>query len=130
MTLEVGVPNIQDSLIVFVAQVVDIRRDNKQIVGAFVLKGDPLSGTRAKSGYCAIIDGKITIGVAEDSPLFDKDIAKKGYFFRQYPLVDNGEFVSNEPKNKTIRRTIGERRGEVIMKRADRQSHFTTLLMH
>ena len=45
-------------------QAADIRADNGKIVGAFVLKGDPLSWGLSKRGYCGIIDGKLTVGVA------------------------------------------------------------------
>jgi hypothetical protein len=66
-------------------------------------------------GYCASIDGKVTVGVADNSPLFEEAINRDGYFFRQYPLVDNGRFVANEPKNKSVRRAICERKGEIFM---------------
>ena len=66
-------------------------------------------------GYCASIDGEVTIGVADNSPLFEEAINRGGYFFRQYPLVDNGLFVANEPKNKSTRRAICEREGEIFM---------------
>ena len=49
----------------------------------------------------AIINDKITIGIADNSPLFEQATETGGYFFRQYPLVDNGKLVENEPKNKS-----------------------------
>ncbi|MDR1369120.1 MAG: hypothetical protein LBJ72_03180 [Dysgonamonadaceae bacterium] len=115
MTLHVGSLDKQDTSIIFVAQAADIRRDNKKIVGAFVLKGKPLAWGLSKTGYCAVIENKITIGVAENSSLFESATEKEGYFFRQYPLVDNGKSVDNEPKNKAIRRSLCERNGEIMM---------------
>lgn len=115
MTLHVGALDKQDASIVFAAQAADIRRDNGKIVGAFVLKGDPLAWGLSKKGYCAVINGRITIGVADNSPLFEEATEKGGYFFRQYPLVDNGRLVENEPKNKSIRRAICDREGEIFM---------------
>ncbi|MDF9828843.1 hypothetical protein [Parabacteroides sp. PF5-6] len=115
MTLHVGNVNKEDTSIVFAAQAADIRRDNKKIVGAFVLKGKPLAWGLSKIGYCAIIDDEITIGVADNSPLFESATEKEGYFFRQYPLVNNGKLVENEPKNKAIRRSICDRNGEIMM---------------
>ena len=47
-----------------------MRADNGGIVGAFVLKGEPKAWGLSKCGYCASIDGKVTIGVADNSPLF------------------------------------------------------------
>lgn len=115
MTLEIGIPDKQDTAIVFVAQAADIRRDNKKILGDFVLKGEKLSFGQAKSGFCAVIDDVITIGVDEDTPLLQQAIDRKGYFFRQYPLVQNGELIENNPKNKAVRRAIGIRQGQVVM---------------
>ena len=115
MILHVGRLDKNDTTIVFAAQAADIRRDNRKIVGAFVLKGEPLAWGLSKKGYCAVIDGRLTIGVADNSPLFEEATEKGGYFFRQYPLVDNGCLVENEPKNKSIRRAICDRRGEIMM---------------
>ncbi|MDH6341897.1 hypothetical protein M2480_000560 [Parabacteroides sp. PFB2-12] len=115
MTLHVGPLDKQDPSIIYAAQAADIRRDNHKIVGAFVLKGKPLAWGLSKKGYCAIIDNQITIGVADNSPLFERATEKEGYFFRQYPLVDNGRLVENNPKNKSIRRSLCDRNGEIMM---------------
>lgn len=111
----VGVPDMFDKSIVLTTQAADIRADNGKIVGAFVLKGEPLSWGLSKKGFCAIIDGKITIGMAENSPLFEEATEKGGYFFRQYPLVDNGRLVENEPKNKYVRKALCDRAGEIMV---------------
>lgn len=114
-TLHVGKVDREDSDIVYTAEAAFIRADNHAILGAFVLKGEPLAWGLSMRGYCASIDGEITVGVADNSPLFEEAINRGGYFFRQYPLVDNGKFVANEPKNKSVRRAICERRGEIFM---------------
>lgn len=115
MTLHVGQLDRRDTTIIYAAQAADIRRDNRRIVGAFVLKGEPLAWGLSKKGYCAVIDGRITVGVADNSPLFEEATERGGYFFRQYPLVDNGLLVENEPKNKSIRRSLCDRGGEIMM---------------
>ena len=115
MTLQIGETDMQDPSIIFSAQAADVRADNGAIVGAFVLKGKPLSWGLSKKGFCAVIDGKVTIGVAENSPLFEEATEKGGYFFRQYPLVSDGTLVENEPKGKSIRRAICDRQGEIFM---------------
>lgn len=115
LTLHVGRLDKRDATIIYAAQAADIRRDNRKIVGAFVLKGEPLAWGLSKKGYCAVIDGQITIGVADNSPLFEEATEKGGYFFRQYPLVDNGQLVENEPKNKAVRRSLCDRNGEILM---------------
>lgn len=113
--LVLGVPSIHDKSIVLTTQAADIRADNGKIVGAFVLKGNPLSWGLSKKGYCGIIDGKLTVGVADNSPLFEEATEKGGYFFRQYPLVDNGVLVENTPKGKSIRKALCDRNGEMMV---------------
>ena len=113
--LMVGVPDIFDKSIVMATQAADIRADNGKIVGAFVVKGQPLSWGLSKKGYCGIIDGKLSVGVADNSPLFEEATEKGGYFFRQYPLVDNGVLVENEPKGKSIRKALCDRNGEIMI---------------
>jgi hypothetical protein len=123
--LTLGVPNRNDNSIVLAAQAADIRKDNRKILGAFILKGEPLAWGLSKKGYCAIIDGKITVGVSENSPLFEEATEKEGYFFRQYPLVDNGTLVENEPKNKTMRKALCSRAGQcfVVVSESDESFH-------
>jgi hypothetical protein len=115
MTLAVGKPDKADSTILFIAQAADIRADNHDILGDFVLAGAPLSRGSSKTGFCAVINGKITVGMAKTTPLLQEAIQTKGYFFRQYMLVNNGELVENNPKNKTIRRALATRKGEIIV---------------
>jgi hypothetical protein len=113
--LAIGTPDIFDKSIVLVTQAADIRADNGKINGAFVLAGQPMAWGLSKKGYVGIIDDKITVGVADNSPLFEEATEKGGYFFRQYPLVNNGELVENEPKGKAIRKAICDRAGEILV---------------
>lgn len=114
LELGYGVTKHREDHILFF-QAADIRADNQNIVGAFVLQGRVLSRGLSKRGYCAIIDGEITVGVAENSPLFEEATEKDGYFFRQYPLVDNGTLVENELKTKSIRRGLCELEGKIVV---------------
>ncbi len=115
LTLHIGRMNKEDREVIYAAQAADVRADNGGIVGAFVLKGVPRAWGLSKSGFCASINGKVTIGVAENSPLFEQATEQGGYFFRQYPLVSQGKIVENKPKGKAIRRAICDRRGEIFM---------------
>jgi hypothetical protein len=109
-----GIPE-KDEDVIFAAQAADIRRDNRKILGAFVLKGQPLAWGLSKKGFCAVIGGAITVGYSENSPLFDEAIAKGGYFFRQFALVDNGHAVTNEMTNSTQRRALCTRAGQCLV---------------
>lgn len=111
--LTLGRPSGND--IILSARAADIRADNERILGAFVLKGKPLAWGLSKKGYCSIIDGAVTIGRSDNSPLFEEATEKDGYFFRQYPLVDNGVLVENEPRGKARRRALCSRAGQVFV---------------
>ena len=111
--LTADVPSGSD--IILAARAADVRADNGKINEAFVCEGKALAFGMSKKGYCAILGGEVTIGVAADSPLFEEAVESGGYFFRQYPLVDNGTLVENEPKNKTMRRAICSRAGQIFI---------------
>ena len=113
--LHVGRLDTADTDIILAAMAADIRRDNGKIVGAYVLAGEPLSWGLSKKGYCAIIDGCITIGVADNSPLFEQATEQGGYFFRQYAAVDNGVMVQNNPQNASFRRALCSLHGNVCV---------------
>ena len=113
--LHVGRLDTADTDIILAAMAADLRRDNGRIVGAFVYAGEPLSWGLSKRGYCAIFDGQITIGVAENSPLFEQATEQGGYFFRQYPAVDKGVMIENNPENASFRRAICLLNGKVCI---------------
>jgi len=104
--LHVGRLDTSDTQILFAAMAADLRRDNGNLVGAYVLAGEPLSWGLSKRGYCAIIDDQLALGVAENSPLFEQATERGGYFFRQYPAVLQGRPVLNNPQNASFRRAL------------------------
>lgn len=115
-TLHVGTLDTSDADIVFATFAADLGYENGKIIGAFVREGEILSyGGGRKLGFCAIIDGNITLGVAENSPLFERAIEEEGSFFRQYPAVDNGVMVENNPKNAAFRRALCMLNGKVCV---------------
>ena len=113
--LALGREKRDSSTVVFSTMAADVRADNGKIVGAFVLDGAPLAWGKSKKGYCAIIDGQITIGMADNSPLFEEATECGGYFFRQYPIVSNGVMVKNALRGKSIRKALCERDGEIFV---------------
>lgn len=114
ISLYVGNIDRNDQSIIFAAQAADIRADNGGIVGAFVLEGEPKAWGLSKRGFCAIINDTVTVGVADNSPLFEEATEKGGYFFRQFPLVDKGSLIENELKGKAVRRALCDRGGEIF----------------
>ena len=123
-SLLLGVPDPSDSRIIFANQAADVRADNGKINGAYVLAGKPLAWGLSKKGYVAVIDGEVTVGVADNSPLFEKATETGGYFFRQYALVDNGVLVENAPKNKAVRKAICDRAGEIMVVMSESKESF------
>lgn len=113
--LFVGQLDTTDNSILFAVQAADLRRDNGKIVGAFVCAGEPLSWGLSKKGYCAIFGDSITLGVAENSPLFEQATDVGGYFFRQYPAVSEGKMVENKPENRSYRRALCTLNGKICV---------------
>ena len=112
-SLCVGYIDTTDTDIILATQAADIRHDNGKIVGAFVCKGEPKAWGLSKKGYCAIFDDRITVGVADNSPYFEQATEEDGYFFRQYPLVDRGQTVDNNPTNEAQRRSLCQWKGQI-----------------
>ncbi len=111
--LEIGDECINDSTIVLIAQAADVRGDNGGIVGSFVVNGELMSKGEAKAGFCSIINGYVTVGVADVTPMFEQALNSNGYFFRQYPLVVGGHIVENKPKGKSVRKALVELNGKI-----------------
>lgn len=124
-TLQIGTEVLNDSTAKFVVQAADVRSDNGGIVGAYVNKGELISKGQAKSGFCAIIGGKIIVGVADATPFLEQALETDGYFFRQYPLVVANQIVENKPKGESLRKALAELNGEpvVIMSREEMTFH-------
>ena len=113
--LHIGKDALKDTTASFVVQAADIRRDNGQIVGAYVSEGNLLSRGQSKAGFCAIINGKLIIGVADSTPYLEQAIETGGYFFRQYPLVVGGQVVENKLKSSSLRKALAELNGEIVV---------------
>lgn len=112
-TLEVGNGVVNDTTAVLAAQAADIRRDNGEIAGAYVVRGELLSKGEAKAGYCSIVNGEINLGVADATPMLEQALMSGGYFFRQYPLVAAGQLIENKPQGKARRKALAEIDGTV-----------------
>lgn len=117
--LHVGTDILNDTSVLMAVWAADLRADNGMIVGAFVEKGELVSKGEAKAGFCAIIDNKMTIGVADATPMLEQALEYNGYFFRQYPLVVGNQVVENKPKGKALRKALAEIDGRhvVVMSR-------------
>ncbi len=114
-SLAVGADVLNDTSAVLIAQAADVRRDNGGIVGAYVLRGELIGKGEAKAGFCSIINGEITVGVADATPMLEQALTTDGYFFRQYPLVVGGQVVENKPKGKAVRKALAESDGQICV---------------
>ena len=104
--LIVGQLPADDSSIILAARAADYRADNGQITGAFVYRGELIAKGRPKLGFCAIIGDELTMGMSQETALFERAVEQEGYFFRQYSLVHDGTFGEKLPKGKAIRRAL------------------------
>lgn len=111
--LVIGEAALSDTSAVLVAQAADVRGDNGQIAGAYVVRGELVSKGQAKAGFCSIINGDITVGVADATPMLEEALATEGYFFRQYPLVVAGQLVENKPRGRALRKALAEINGRI-----------------
>lgn len=113
--LIIGTELLNDSNIILATQAADIRGDNGQIAGTFVLNGELISKGEAKAGYCSIINGELSIGISDATPVLEQTLTEGGSFFRQYPLVVGGQIVENKPKGKAIRKALAEIGGKICV---------------
>lgn len=117
--LATDVSGYMDSTECIIVQAADIRQDNGQFVGDFVLNGKKMAAGKRKKGYCAIIDGEVSIGVSDDDEVMNRCIAQGGSFFRQYPLVVDGVMQKSTVKGKAIRRALAKKGGEFYIVETD-----------
>ena len=130
--LSVGTEALNDSSVTLIFEAAGIRADNGKILGSFVVEGDLISKGQSKSGYCAIIDSKIILGVDNSSPYLEKAIETEGYFFRQYPLVAGSQLIVNELKGRTYRRALAMVDGSPVVIQSKQKLHlneFSELLI-
>ncbi|MDE6563964.1 MAG: phosphodiester glycosidase family protein [Muribaculaceae bacterium] len=113
--LSVGLDALKDSAVILLFQAADVRADNGEIAGAFVVRGQLISKGQPKSGFCAIIAGTPIIGVAASTPYLEEALDTEGYFFRQYPLVVAGQVVENKPKGRAHRKALAEIDGKTVV---------------
>lgn len=113
--LVVGTEPLNNPAIVLATQATDVRGDNGQIAGTFVVGGELISKGEAKAGYCSIINGDLSIGIADATPMLEQTLTEGGYFFRQYPLVVGGHIVENKPKGKAKRKALAEIGGKIFV---------------
>jgi uncharacterized protein YigE (DUF2233 family) len=93
----------------------DIREDNKKPVGDFVVNGEKIARGKSREGYCAIVHGRISIGRSENDDVMNYCIQEGGSFFREYPLVINGEICKNKIRGKRIRRALVQQEGNIYV---------------
>ena len=121
--LSFDLPDRNDSTFFLVTQAADVRKDNKEILGDYVFKGKQLSTGKRKTGYCAIIDGNVSLGISLNDEIKDYCIANNGYFFRQYALVIDGEIQENKLKGKAMRRALAKQGEDLyIIESVNRES--------
>lgn len=106
MELFVGHNPGKDSNVILAVHAADLRGDDGTPAGAFVYKGELIAKGHSKYGFCAILNGEVSIGRQIETPLFERTIEQNGSFFRQYSIVSNGKLMTVPPKGKAVRRAL------------------------
>lgn len=114
-SLRLGPSALTDTARVLVMPAAGVRADNGGVLGACVIDGTLVGRGERKTGYCAIIDGQLSLGAADASPLFEQAVETGGCFFRQYPLVVGGQPVVNRPKGRAHRKALAEAGGRIFV---------------
>ena len=78
-SLAIGSDALNDTLAMLVVQAADVRADNGEIAGTYVFNGELISKGEAKAGFCSIINGEMTIGVADASPMLEQALTTGGF---------------------------------------------------
>ena len=104
-SLQVGMPDREDTSLLLAVMAADVRADNRGIVGDFVVDGRQMARGEKKDGYCAILDGVPVVGRGGEADL-KRAVDEKGSFFRQYVLVSEGVAMPPKPKGKNHRRAL------------------------
>lgn len=104
-SLQVGMPDREDTSLLLAVMAADVRADNRGIVGDFVVDGRQLARGEKKDGYCAILDGVPVVGRGGEAAL-KRAVDENGCFFRQYVLVSEGVAMPPKPKGKNHRRAL------------------------
>lgn len=115
--LKMGNIDVDNTPYVLGAMAADIGKDKKEwkVVSGFIYKGQLMSHSISRWGYCAIIKGKVTIGRELHTPLFEQCIDEGGDFFRHDALINNGKNVSNIRKGRAIRRALVMKNGTLCI---------------
>lgn len=116
--LVMGKVDLEDEEIVLGAMAADIGPDRRKgwiVVGGFVYKGEVISRSKSKYGFCAINKGKINLGRSLETSYFEKCVTDSGDFFRQYDLIDSARVVSHRDRRRAMRRALCERGGEFFV---------------
>ncbi|MBR1387175.1 MAG: hypothetical protein IJ553_02045 [Alloprevotella sp.] len=97
-----------DTTIVLAAMAADYGYEGKniEVVGAFVYRGEILSKSKSKQGYCALLNGNMFIGKALTTPYFEQCVTENGDFFRQFALVEDGQIVAPDRKQRSVHRGL------------------------
>lgn len=132
-SLAVGKINPQNENIVLCTQATDVRADNGQITGSFIINGELIShGYSHKWGFCSIIGDRLKLGAARETPEFEESLNNNGSFFRQHPLIVNGHIYKSTIKGKAVRKALCEIDGKfvVVMTRTRESIHDFSLALH
>ena len=114
--LHIGAPDesVKQSVLGF--QAADLDKDGLDILGMFIQQGRIVSTGTSRNGYCAIVNGRVKLGMSDDIyGNLDKLISQKVFLFRQYMLVDNGMSLQFSLGGKSVKRALCIKDGQAFV---------------
>lgn len=104
--------------VVFATQAANIRADNHNVIGDFVINGEvKVKGcpNDMYRGFCALLADKLIIGKAEKTTFLDSAIIKNGSFYRHCAYVTGGAPEQFDDPKEAIRRALCLKGGKVLV---------------
>jgi hypothetical protein len=80
-----------------------------------VLNGKVYARGKRHDGFCAIVNGNISIGATKADNVIDYCIEHQGSFFRQELLLRNGEIQQSAKKGKAVRCALAKQGNDVYI---------------
>lgn len=111
--IEFEEPDTADRKVFLYARSADYRPDST-VIGSLVASGKEVVSDNSRSGYMAMANGNMVIGISGEENVKDYVISRDGSFFRQFPLLIDGVVASGfQLHGKVERRAMGSLSGKL-----------------
>lgn len=111
--IEFEEPDTADRKVFLYARSADYRPDST-VIGSLVASGKEIASDNSRTGYMAMANGNMVIGISDNEDVKDYVKSKDGSFFRQFPLLIDGVVASGfQLHGKVERRAMASLSGKL-----------------